>query len=142
MLFGAIGLYFFVVKVGSSAKLSGTKVKIKDVKNRNSDAINYIATYLIPFLFQEYTAFPDILSIIILLVVMYFIYTNSSLLLINPTLNLFYSLYEVDYVDNFEETGKRKNGLIITKERFLEEDDYLLLKPIGHKLYFGSSIRG
>lgn len=136
-IIGFIGLNLFILNIGKSTNISGTKVLIKNVKNRNNDSISYIGTYIIPFLFQDYTSYADILSIIILLVVIYFIYSRSSLLVINPTLNIVYALYEVEYIDNFNtDNAKTKNGLIITKEKFLKEDDIMLFKKIGHKLYF------
>lgn len=139
MLFGSIGQMIFLNQISKNTTLNGTPVLIKDVKNKNSEAISYIGTYIIPFLFQDYSALYEIISILILLLVIYFIYINSTLILINPVLNLRYSLYEVDFCDSTHNgaSDKTKTGLIITNERYLEDDDTMLFKKIGHKLYYG-----
>lgn len=134
IIFGLVGIRLFILRVGGSATTSGDPVTIKDVENRNSDSISYIGTYIIPFLFQDYSSFIDILSVAILLGVIYFIYINSNLLLINPGLNLWYSLYATAFVDS--KSGPPKRGMVITREKFLQEEDRMLFMPIGHKLYF------
>lgn len=139
MVLGSLGIHLFLKQINSNTLSNGSPVEIKDVKNKNSEAISYIGTYIIPFLFQDYTALYEIISILILLIVIYFIYINSTLILINPLLNLKYSLYEVDFHDDYHEAEnkKLKNGLVITKERYLEDADKMLIKRIGHKLYYG-----
>lgn len=141
MIIGSFGLLLFLTKIQRSADVNGFPVVIKDVKNKNSEAISYIGTYIIPFLFQNYSEPYEIISISILLVVVYFIYINSTLILINPVLNLWYSLYEVEFVNQPQpvNNNKNKNGLIITRDRFLEEEDHMMFRRIGHKLYFGLS---
>ncbi len=134
ILFGLVGIRIFILRVGNSASINGARVTIKDVENRNSDSISYIGTYIIPFLFQDYSSLIDIFSIVILLGVIYFIYINSNLLLINPGLNLWYSLYATTFVDS--DNGALKRGMVITREKFLQEEDQMLFMPIGHKLYF------
>lgn len=133
ILIGLLGIYVFIFRISRSTQTNGTNIQVTEVKNRNSESINYIATYIIPFLFQDFSLGFDLLSLVILLVVIYFIYINSTLLLINPLLNLLYSLYEVEFLDN----SKPQKGLIITKEKYLEENDQMVFKKIGHKLYFG-----
>jgi len=46
-----------------------------------------------------------------------------------------YSIFEIE----FEKQNKKKsNGLIITKEKILDEDSILKIYPIGYKLYFAT----
>lgn len=134
IVFGLIGTRLFISGVGESATTNGHPVTIRDVENKNAYAIGYIGTYIIPFLFQDYSSFVEILSIAFLLTVIYFIYINSNLLIINPVLNIWYSLYQVTFIDTLG--GIEKKGLIITKEKYLKEGDKLLFKDIGPKLYF------
>jgi len=137
---GATGLLIFVYRMKRATKSNGVLAIVVDIRNKNSEAISYIGTYIIPFLFQDYTQLYDTLSIGILLIVIYFIYVNSSLILINPVLNLRYSLYEVDFDDTLANPPasqpKLKSGTVIIRERFLEEGDKILLRKIGQKLYF------
>lgn len=117
------------------------EVQVKNVKNKNSDAISYIGTYIIPFLFQDYSGFYEITSFFTLMVVVYVIYVNSTLILINPVLSFKYSLYEVEYSNNLRSNSQYKNGLIIIKYRYLEDDDWILIKDIGHKLFYAEIIK-
>ena len=107
-------------------------VIVKNVKNKNSEAIGYIATYLIPFLFQSFDGWYECFSVLFLLFIIYRIYINSSLLLINPLLSIKFAIYEIEYMQN----SKLKTGLIISKEKSLQDDSEIKLYEIGHKLFF------
>ncbi len=113
---------------------NGFPVVIKDVKNKNSEAIGYIATYIIPFLFQNFDSWVECFSILFLMIIIYRIYINSSMLLINPLLSFRFSIYEIDY----EQNGKIRNGLIISRNKNLLDDAGVKLYEIGHKLYFAT----
>lgn len=130
-IFGVFGYRITLANIEEVAK-NGTPVKVSDVKNKNSEAIGYIATYIIPFLFQGFSGWYECVSILFLLTIIYRIYINSSLLLINPLLSLKFSIYEIEY----EENEKKKNGLIISRDMYLEEDTEIKIYEIGHKLYF------
>lgn len=134
LILGFVGLRFFITDTSKSTEDAGDAVIINDVKNKNSEAINYIGTYIIPFLFQNYSSFYELFSIAILLIVIYFIYINSTLILINPILNIRYNLYEIGYSQGINNCY----GMLITKIKYLEEGDKILLKRIGHKLYLGT----
>jgi len=137
LIVGFGGLCLFIKRIKQAATISGVPIRVIDVKNRNSEAISYIGTYIIPFLFQNYNSSFEILSVGILLVVIYYIYINSTLMLINPVLNLRYSLFEIDFIDDLKSINpKVKVGLVITREKYLQDGDELLMKNIGHKLYF------
>lgn len=131
-IYGLIGIYISFKNFNNYLK-EGYDVIIKDVKNRNSESISYIGTYIIPFLFQNYSTFYELFAITFLLFVIYKIYINSSLLLINPLLNIKYSIYEIEFLD---ERNNKKNGMIIMKRNNLEEEDKIKIVKIGHKLYY------
>ena len=135
-LVGVLGLWILIRNLHMRAKSSGEAVTIIDIENKNSESISYLFTYLIPFVFQDLSEFISVLSVIILLVVTYLIYTNSSMLLINPTISMWYSLYEIEYVEN--STGQKKKGMILSKDKILEEHDQVKLKRLGHRLYYST----
>jgi hypothetical protein len=90
-------------------------------------------------MFEDYSSYFSIVSVVLLLSVIYFIYVNSTLLLINPVLNFRYSLYEVEYVDmpGYEPLPDRpKTAMILTRQNLLEEGDRLLFQRLGHKLFY------
>lgn len=129
-----IGLFGYWKTLGNIEEVAenGRPVKIKDVKNKNSEAIGYIATYIIPFLFQSFSGWYECVSVLFLLGIIYRIYINSSLLLINPILSFRFSIYEIEYKDG----DKEKNGLIISRDKYLQDEADIKIYEIGHKLYF------
>lgn len=143
-LTGSLFLFFTLQNLRRTIGNNGVPVQIVDVKNRNSESISYIGTYIIPFLFEDYRSLFSVLALIILLGVIYVIYVNSTLLLINPVLNLWYSLYEVEYFDvPFGQPlpNRSKNAMIVVSERLLAEGDRLLFQRVGHKLFFAEHVR-
>ena len=133
-VFGLFGLFLLLKNVKKRALLSGHPVRIIDIENKNSESISYLFTYLIPFVFQDLSVLTNVFAVSVLLIVTFMIYSNSSMLLINPTISIIYSLYLVEY-ENISNSKKRK-GMILSKNKFLEEDDEIKIKKIGHKLFY------
>ena len=116
---------------------NGVPVTVKDVKNKNSEAIGYIATYIIPFLFQKFDGWYECLSVLFLMTIIYRIYIHSSLILINPLLSVRFAIYEVEYSEN----DKIKNGMIISRNKSLQEEEKIKIYEIGHKLFFAKGLK-
>lgn len=135
-LLGLLGLWLLIANVSRRAQSSGDTVTIIDIENKNSESISYLFTYLIPFVFQDLSDPISVLSVSILLVVTFLIYTNSSMLLINPTISMWYSLYQIEYIEHG--TEKKKKGMILSRDKYLEEHDQAKLKRLGHRLYFSA----
>jgi hypothetical protein len=131
---GALGYIQTLRNIEEVAK-NGFPVKVKDVKNKNSESIGYIATYIIPFLFQSFSGWFECFSVLFLMAIIYRIYINSSLLLINPLLSFRFAIYEIEY----EQNDKTKNGIIISRDKYLEDETSIKLYEIGHKLYFATN---
>jgi hypothetical protein len=131
---GIVGLYFLLKNVKRRAETSGLRVKVLDIENKNSESISYLFTYLIPFVFQDLSSLTNVFAVSVLLVVTFLIYSNSSMLLINPTISMRYSIYMTEYMDT--SSNKKKKGMILSKNKFLEEDDEIKIKSIGHKLFY------
>lgn len=130
----ALSLYFLLGDLRDRATESGEAYRVVDVENKNSESIAYLFTYIIPFVFQDVSDLSQLIPIITLMCVTYTIYVNSSMILINPALSLWYSLYQVELTDGGK---KNKKAVVLTKERFMEEGDTLKIKAIAHKIYFG-----
>lgn len=133
-LIGSVGLYILIKNVKRRCDVSGRTVKIVDIENKNSESITYLFTYLIPFVFQDLSLLTNVVSISVLLVVTFLIYANSGMILINPTISLKYTLYQVTYVD--VESGTKRNGMILTTCKYLESEDLVDLEEVGHKLFY------
>jgi hypothetical protein len=131
-LLGLCGCKILFSNLKETAK-NGNHVLIKNISNRNSEFVGYIATYIIPFMFQGFSTTYEIFAIFFLLVIIYRIYINSNLLLINPILSFKYSIFEIEYE---EQNGKQKNGLIIIENYQIDEDSTIKIYPVGFKLFY------
>lgn len=132
IIFGILGCVFLFQNLKQKR---GNKVIVTEVTNRNSESVGYIATYIIPLVFQNFNSLYEIIAVLFIFIVMYSIYINSNLLLINPVLNLFqYSIFEIKYT--YKQTTK--SGLIIIRSSEVEEESNLNIFPIGFKLFYAS----
>jgi hypothetical protein len=94
-----------------SGQSAGRQVgEIESISSKASDSLQYILTYIIPFLsFQPST---DLVPLIILLVVIGVLYVSSNLLYVNPMLSLFgYGVYDV----TLKIHGERQSRIILTR---------------------------
>lgn len=129
-----LGVFGYRQTLGKTEEVAkkGNPITVNDVKNKNNNLIGYIATYIIPFLFLSFNGWVECFLVLILMVMIYNIYINSTLLLINPLLSLKFAIYEIEYTEN----KKNKTGLIISRDKYLKYDVYIKINEIGHSLYF------
>ena len=137
LICGFIGLVILLYNIDRRTITNGDLVVIKDIENKNSESISYLFTYVIPFVFQDLSDPTDVFSVVVLLVVTFFIYSNSSMLLINPTISMKYTLYFIEYKKMGSEESIKK-GMFMSKNKYLEEGDLVKIKNIGHKLFFAA----
>ena len=131
MIGGVFGYGQTLSKIEEVAK-NGNPITVNEVKNKNNELVGYIVTYIILFLFQYFNGWIEYFSVLFLMVIIYSIYINSSLLLINPLLRFKFAIYEIEYTEN----KKNKTGLIISRDKYLKYDVYIKINEIGHSLYF------
>ncbi|MDR0505464.1 MAG: hypothetical protein LBH32_01415 [Dysgonamonadaceae bacterium] len=112
---------------------NGDNVTVTYVDNKNSESIGYIATYIVPFLFQSFNGWYETFALIFLMIIIYRIYINSNLILINPVLSFKYSIFQIEYT---QQDGKSKNALVISKNKYLSEDSVVKIYEIGFKLFY------
>lgn len=136
-LFGIFGLKIFLNNIKRRCQTSGRTVRILDIENKNNESISYLFTYIIPFVFQDLSKMSNVVPIAVLLTVTALIYINSSMILINPTISIRYTLYQINYLDI--ESEKKRSGMILTKSKYLEEDDLLDIEDVGPKLFYAES---
>lgn len=134
LLFGIIGCFLFLSR---QKEKKGDPVMVTEVNNKNSESIGYIATYIIPFVFQSFNSIYEVFSILFILIIIYSIYINSNMLLINPFLNMFkYAIFEITYKCN----EKTISGLVIIHDSIIEEESTIQISQIGFKLYYAKNI--
>jgi hypothetical protein len=72
--------------------------QVQHAQQRESDVLNYIAAYIIPFVTLPFNNLQNGLAVIILIGTLGLIYVRSNMIAINPTLSLLgYHLYEVTF---------------------------------------------
>lgn len=131
-VFGLLGYILTFSKLEKDAT-NGNNVTVTNVNNKNSESIGYIATYIVPFLFQGFNDWYELFAFSFVMFITYRIYVNSSLIFINPILNIKYSIFEIEYQ---QQNGKIKNGLVIAKDKYLVEDSVIKIYEIGFKLFY------
>lgn len=132
ILFGLIGVHFLIGNFKKKIN-NGNLVRIIDVENKNSEAVGYISTYIVPFIFQDTNDIFDLTSIIIVLTIIYIIYSKSNMIVINPVLNITHSLYQIEYNQN----GKIKKGLLITELNELDDNQEIKINQISKNIFYG-----
>jgi len=132
---GCGGLWIFLRNIRERAETNAFKVKLKSASNRSGEAISYIGTYILPLVLEQYKDWYETLAMLFLLLVMYRIYVNSSLLLINPLLSIWYSLYDITFAE--KGTSNNKSGMLIIRSQQIDDGDEIRIYPLGNKLYFG-----
>jgi hypothetical protein len=133
---GITGLISFVKNMKDITKNNGDDFVVTKIENKNTESIGYIATYLLPFVFQKYSSLFEILEVFILLVIMYIIYTHSTLIVVNPVLNIKYSLYNIEY-HNDKSPEITREGIFIVDCHYLERGDVLMAKKLNANLFYG-----
>jgi formate hydrogenlyase subunit 3/multisubunit Na+/H+ antiporter MnhD subunit len=140
-IIGLAGLYFFIKNMKKITEDNGDSFVITRIENKNTESMGYVATYLLPFVFQDYSSLFEIIEVFLLLTVMYIIYTHSTLIVVNPVLNVLrYSLYNIEYYNN-KSTNKStetiRDGIFIVNCHYLEKEDTLLAKKLKANLFYG-----
>lgn len=130
LIFSVIGTTILLKNINDVAKNNSQNIIVKNIVDKNIETINYIATYIIPFVYDVQSNF-DILIMLLIFIVIYFIFVNSSLVVVNPILAIWYGLYEVEC----EVGNKTKSIIVISKNKYLIEGDEINIYPIGRKLY-------
>lgn len=116
---------------------NGQTVRVTKINNRNSEAVGYIATYIVPFLASDFTSWYECLIFVVVMALIYVIYTNSNMILINPLLSIWYSLLEVEFKTVGDSSGELHDALVITDNKEFKENVNYQMYPIGFKLYYG-----
>ena len=135
-VFGALGTLTLFSNLKSNLP-NGSIVKVKKINNRNSEAIGYIATYIVPFFATNYSSWFDCVVFAVIIILIYIIYTNSSMILINPLLSIWYSLLEIEYTVVGDSSEETHDALIITSTKDYKENINYQIYQIGFKLYYG-----
>lgn len=134
IFYGILGIYFLLKNYEENI-VNGDIVSVKKIENKNSESIAYISTYIVPFVFSDTNNLFDVFSIFIVLLMIFLIYIKSDMIIINPILNLKYSLFNIEY----ERKGIIKNCLLITLNKELNINDELKINKIKDNIHYGKN---
>jgi hypothetical protein len=110
----ALFLYFRGAQRRTSSRLG-----VVTVSRRNTEAMGYIVTYLVPFLNVELGSLSNAVSLLLLFVVIGVVYVNSNMIHTNPLLNVFgYHVYEV-------REGGGDSNILVTRRRYVRAGDQI-----------------
>lgn len=77
-------------------RMQRKSLQITAVESRNAEALNYLATYVIPFLGVDLGSAQDLMALLLVFAVMAVLYIRSNLLHTNPVLSgLGFYIFEV-----------------------------------------------
>lgn len=126
----------FLLKLNKDSE-NGYIASIKKIDNRNNESLGYIASYILPFISTDGGDIVEIATFLFLMIVIYAVYIRSNMILINPILNIRYSLYDIEFICG---NDKQREGLVIVRGHDVHEDERLKLYQIGFKIYYGKRI--
>lgn len=131
-LFGIIGT-LIVFKNLQHRIENGYTYRITELSSMNDEPLAYIATYIIPILFEDYSSLIDCVTIICIFSIVYRLYIRSKLILVNPILCLKYSIYSIKYMDG----NIQRQGVLISSNNDILENDQAKMYNVGHQLFYG-----
>ena len=133
---GVIGIVVLFHNMKSNLH-NGSVVTVMKINNRNSEAVGYIATYIVPFLASDFSSLSECSIFVIIMGLIYTIYSNSNMVLINPLLTIWYSLLEVEYKIVGDKGNEVHDALIITDTKDFKEKVTYNIYQICFKLFYG-----
>lgn len=126
------GVTLFLIE--DSKKLQAKTYFIDSINDQSDLSLNYLYTYIIPFLSFSYNDLIGVFSVSIFVVMTAIIYINSNLLYINPFLNIMgYSMFKIK-----TNHDSRKIDIIIiaeNKNNNINIGDKVHLTPINNNIY-------
>jgi hypothetical protein len=131
---GTGGLLWMLLYLKKAKSLAPFQLKIAAFHKRDTEAMAYIVTYIIPFLAIPLHGWKEGIALSIFFIVLGILYVNSNMIHINPMLNLFgYHLYEITTEDGSVHSllAKRSIRHLETVKVVKLGDEILLEKPNG-----------
>lgn len=121
-------ILFLILK---SIKRGNMPVKIRSVRNRSVDLINYTIPYILSFFGFDLSKWEDVISLAIFMTIMLVLTITSRSLFLNPILAFAgYGLYDIDYEFN----GETKTISVLSKIE-LKVGEQVYIKSLTRFLY-------
>ena len=134
IVFFIFAIISFSLQLVVKDKIKGTinpTCKIIKVENKNYEFLTYLTAFIIPLVFIDFTKLKYLIVLILILFFTGFVFAKMDLFLANPTLALFYKLYEIEV----EIEDENKKITVITKDKLKKNDDIEWL-PFDEQCWF------
>lgn len=131
-VFGIVGTWLVLRNLQHRVE-SGHTYRITEISCMNDEPLAYIATYIVPIIFENYSNYIDCITILFIFCVVYRLYVRSKLILVNPILSLKYSIYNVRYMDG----DIQRQCVLISHDNDILENDQAKMYNVGHQLFYG-----
>lgn len=107
-------------------------VKVKAIKSRSVDLINYTIPYIVSFFGFDLSKIEDVVSLIIFLLLMLLMTIKSKSVFMNPILLLAgFNLYDLEY-----EFDGKINSTIVMSKYDMKNGDVYYIRSLTRFLYF------
>jgi hypothetical protein len=124
--FSVASVHFYL---RTAATLGCDRVVVERISGKDTEAMSYIVTYLIPFLDIKIDEPSNYISLLLLFLVVAVLYVHSNLIYINPTLNMMgYHLFEIEI-----EGGK--TSALLSKRSFVERGGKIPVISLGDQIF-------
>lgn len=130
--FGLLGTYYTLRNLDAKVD-NGYNVTVTEISSMNDEPLAYVATYIIPIMFQNYSDLSDVITLAIIFYIVYKLYIHSKLILVNPILSLKYSIFNI----KFQDGDIMRQGILISKDKYIEEGEIAKIYNVGYQLYYG-----
>ena len=128
ILLAVISIVLLLFYLKQSASLAVDHVVVEKISGKDTEAMSYIVTYLIPFLDIKLDEISSAVSLLLLFLVVGILYVHSNLIYINPTLNLLrYHLFEIEI-----EGGM--SSALLSRRRFVERGASIPVVSLGEQI--------
>lgn len=106
-------------------------VKVKSVKGRSIDLINYTIPYIVSFFGFDLSKIEDVVSLALFLLLMLLMTIKSKSVFMNPILLLAgYNLYDLEY-----EFDSKSSAIIVISKDNLKAGEYYFIRSLTRFLY-------
>jgi len=129
VLLSVVSVLIRLLYLKTAARMSVDRVVVEKISGKDTEAMSYIVTYLIPFLDIKIDEPSNFISLLILFMVVAVVYVHSNLIYINPTLNILkYHLFEIEI-----EGGK--TAALLSKRSFVERGSNISVISLGDQIF-------
>lgn len=128
LLLSVVSVGILLVYLSTAATLAIDQVVVEKISGKDTEAMSYIVTYLIPFLDIKIDKPSNFISLLLLFIVVGVLYVHSNLIYINPTLNMLsYHLFEIELQGG-------KTAALLSKRGFVERGSTIAVTSLGEQV--------